>query len=73
MRRVEGTTISGRHPIVLEFFMSKRRIKKKIAQARRYVYRPWRHHPKTGAILWARHYGLKAWKIPVDDDDNNNN
>lgn len=30
-----------------------------------FIFRPWRRCPKTGAILWAKTYGLKAWKIPV--------
>ncbi len=30
-----------------------------------YIYRPYRRNPKTGAIMWARDYGRKAWKIPV--------
>jgi len=32
----------------------------------RYIYRPWRK-TKDGKILYAKHYGLKAWKIPVDE------
>lgn len=32
-----------------------------------YIYRPYRRNPKTGAIMWARDYGRKAWKIPVLD------
>jgi hypothetical protein len=35
---------------------------------KRYVYRPWRRCPNTKRVLWARHYGLKAWPILVDDD-----
>jgi len=31
----------------------------------KYVYRAWRRHPKTGEKLWARDYGLRAWRIPV--------
>ena len=30
-----------------------------------YVYRPWRRNPKTGKVLWAKDYGLKAWRIPI--------
>jgi hypothetical protein len=30
------------------------------------IFRPWRRDPKTGAILWAKNYGLRAWAIPVD-------
>lgn len=33
-----------------------------------YIYRPYRTLP-DGRIIWARHYGLKAWRIPVYDDD----
>jgi hypothetical protein len=29
------------------------------------IFRPWRKHPKTGKILWARNYGKKAWFIPL--------
>ncbi len=31
----------------------------------RYIFRPWRRHPKTGKILYAWQYGLKAWPILV--------
>lgn len=30
-----------------------------------YIFRAWRKHPKTGEILWAKKYGLRAWRIPV--------
>lgn len=30
-----------------------------------YIYRAWRRDPKTGKVLWAKDYGLKAWRIPV--------
>jgi len=30
-----------------------------------YIFRAWRRNPKTGEILWARKYGLRAWRIPV--------
>lgn len=30
------------------------------------IFRPWRRDPRTGEILWAKDYGLKAWPIPVD-------
>lgn len=33
-----------------------------------YIFRTWRRHPKTGEQLWARDYGLKAWRIPVYAD-----
>lgn len=32
------------------------------------IFRPWRKDPKTGRILWAKAYGLKAWAIPVSED-----
>ncbi|BBF94211.1 hypothetical protein [Blastochloris tepida] len=32
-----------------------------------YVFRPWRKLP-DGRILWARAYGLRAWKIPIGTD-----
>ncbi len=31
----------------------------------KYIFRPWRKCPKTGKVLWARNYGLKAWPILV--------
>ncbi|HYF36005.1 MAG TPA: hypothetical protein VD994_11995 [Prosthecobacter sp.] len=34
---------------------------------KRYVFRPWRVDPKTKKVMWAKHYGLKAWPILVDD------
>ena len=30
-----------------------------------YIFRAWRRHPTTGAVLWARDYGLRAWRIPI--------
>lgn len=30
-----------------------------------YVFRTWRKHPKTGEVLWAKDYGLRAWRIPI--------
>ncbi|MDO5674804.1 MAG: hypothetical protein Q4G66_07815 [bacterium] len=33
-----------------------------------YIYRPYRTLP-DGRIIWARHYGLKAWRIPVYEED----
>ena len=38
----------------------------KPAKAEQYIYRPWRKTP-DGKILFARDYGLRAWKIPVQD------
>lgn len=29
------------------------------------IFRPWRRHPKTQQILWAKNYGKKAWFIPL--------
>jgi len=34
----------------------------------RYVFRPWRRCPHTGRKIWAKEYGFKAWRIPVEDD-----
>lgn len=31
---------------------------------RYYIFRPWRR-TKSGEKLWARDYGLKAWRIPI--------
>jgi hypothetical protein len=33
----------------------------------RYVFRPWRRDPRTGRILFASSFGLKAWPILVQD------
>lgn len=33
-----------------------------------YVFRRFRRDPRTGRVLDARWYGLKAWKIPVKPD-----
>jgi hypothetical protein len=30
-----------------------------------YIYRPWRKDPVSGKILWAKDYGLRAWRIPI--------
>lgn len=30
-----------------------------------YIFRSWRRHPQTGEQMWAKDYGLKAWRIPV--------
>jgi hypothetical protein len=31
------------------------------------IFRSWRKDPRTGKILYARNYGLKAWAIPIKD------
>lgn len=33
----------------------------------RFVFRPWRRCPHTGRIMWAKAYGLRAWRIPVEE------
>ena len=33
----------------------------------RYVFRPWRTDPRTGRVLYAANYGLKAWPILVSE------
>ncbi len=33
----------------------------------RFVFRPWRRCPRTGEKLWAKDYGLKAWRIPISE------
>lgn len=33
------------------------------------IFRRYRRDPRTGKVLDARHYGLKAWPIEVDDDN----
>lgn len=30
-----------------------------------YIFRTWRKDPRTGEILYAKDYGLKAWRIPI--------
>jgi hypothetical protein len=30
-----------------------------------FIFRAWRRDRKTGEVLWAKDYGLKAWKIPI--------
>jgi hypothetical protein len=32
------------------------------------IFRRYRRDPRTGVLLDAWRYGLKAWPIPVDDD-----
>jgi len=32
------------------------------------IYRPWVRHWRTGKIIWARHYGIRAFRIIVKDD-----
>ena len=34
-----------------------------------FIYRPYRTLP-NGTVLWAKNYGLKAWKIPIGVNDN---
>ncbi|GEC92458.1 hypothetical protein [Brevibacillus brevis] len=31
------------------------------------IFRAWRKHPKSQQILWARAYGKKAWFIPIEE------
>ncbi len=33
------------------------------------IFRAWRIDPVTGERIWAKHYGLRAWPIWVDDDE----
>jgi hypothetical protein len=33
-------------------------------KAKYYIFRPWRTLP-DGTKLWAKDYGLKAWRIPI--------
>jgi len=33
----------------------------------RYIFRPWRRDPKTGAVLFAKAFGLKAWPILIPE------
>lgn len=34
-----------------------------------YIFRPYITLP-SGKVLWARNYGLRAFRIPVSDNDN---
>ncbi len=40
----------------------------KLIDGVRYVFRPWRTCPRTGRKIWAKEYGLKAWRIPIVED-----
>lgn len=31
------------------------------------IFRAWRKDPRTGKILYARNYGLRAWPIPISE------
>ena len=35
----------------------------------RLIFRRYRRCPKTGKVLDARHYGLKAWPIHLGEDE----
>mgnify|MGYP004476613977 CR=1 len=37
------------------------------------IFRAWRKDPRTGKILYARNYGLRAWPIPVSELKENSN
>lgn len=50
-------------PLAMEERMRRYR---KAPPGKRYVFRPYRTDPRTGKVLWAREYGLKAWPILVD-------
>jgi hypothetical protein len=30
-----------------------------------YIFRAWRKHRQSGEVLWAKDYGLRAWRIPI--------
>ena len=34
------------------------------------IYRPYYRHPKTGKIIYASQYGLRAFRIVIDEEDN---
>lgn len=36
-----------------------------------HIWRPWRTLP-NGTVIWAKNYGLKAWKIPIAEAENDN-
>lgn len=33
----------------------------------RYIYRAWRRDPATGALIFAKAFGLKAWPILIPE------
>ena len=33
-----------------------------------FIFRTWRKDPRTGQILYAKDYGLKAWRIPIGSE-----
>lgn len=33
----------------------------------KWVFRPWRHCPKTNKVLYARTFGFKAWPMLVPE------
>ena len=47
--------------------MAERHVKHPQPPGVRYIFRPWRRCPQTGEKLWAKDFGLKAWRIPVMD------
>jgi len=34
---------------------------------KRVIFRAWYINPKSGEKIWAKDYGLRAWRIVVDD------
>jgi len=38
-----------------------------VPPGKKLIFRPWRKCPKTGRVLYARQFGLRAWPILVDD------
>jgi hypothetical protein len=38
-----------------------------VPPGKRLVFRPYRTDPRTGKVLWAAQFGLRAWPILVDD------
>ncbi|WP_375631750.1 MULTISPECIES: hypothetical protein [unclassified Bartonella] len=39
----------------------------KFKESKTYVFRTWRRCPYTGQKLYAKHYGRKAWRIPLSE------
>jgi hypothetical protein len=48
--------------------MAKHTPPKKPAKEAGVIFRPYRTLP-NGQVLWAKTYGLKAWAIPISDND----
>ncbi len=39
-----------------------------VPDGKRLIWRPYRLDPRTGKLIWACQYGLRAWPILIDDE-----